>query len=271
MFNKLAFFALFLLLVSTGLAQKKQKAGLKSRNMGSMVTYLSQNDSVNAYLVMPDGEGPFPTVILVHEWWGLNDWVKNNADQFAKKGYAALAIDLYRGNVTDKPDEAHEYSRALDQEQGVRDVIAAYNYIKTVKGVDSARIGSIGWCMGGTYSLQAAIYIPDLKAAVVCYGGLSKDPEILSKINAPVLGIFGEEDKGIPPQSVKEFENIMKEHGKQITIYDYPKVGHAFMNENNKAGYNKKTTTDAWKQIWSFFDKNLKGNNTGETLEKSEG
>lgn len=271
MFKKLAFFALLLLVVSTGVAQKKQKAGVKSKNMGSMVTYLSQNDSINSYLAIPDGEGPFPTVILVHEWWGLNDWVKNNADMFAKKGYIALAVDLYRGKVAENPDEAHEYSRALDQEQGVKDLIASYNYIKTVKGVDSSRIGCIGWCMGGTYSLQSAIHIPELKAAVVCYGGLTKDPGLLKQINAPVLGIFGEDDKGIPPQSVKEFEAVMKDQGKQITVFDYPNSGHAFMNENNKGGFNKKSTTDAWKQIWSFFDQNLKGTSTGEMKEKSEG
>lgn len=252
-----------ILLTASGVSQnkQKQKAGVMSKNNGKMVTFLSGNDSIHAYLSMPKKDGPVPGVILIHEWWGLNDWMKKNADEFAQKGYAAIAVDLYRGKSTNNPDEAHEYSRALDQQQGVRDIIAAYKYFINVSNVDSSNIGAIGWCMGGTYSLQTAIYVPDLKAAVVAYGGLTKDPELLGKINARVLGIFGEEDKGIPPESVKEFEKVMKDQKKDIKIFEYPKSGHAFMNETNKKGYNKQAAGDAWKQIWSFFDKNLKSDN----------
>lgn len=260
--GKLLFIVLLSLLLSAeSFTQKKtkQKAGASSNLMGKMVTFKSGNTELHGYLSMPKKEGVVPGVILIHEWWGLNDWVKKNADQFAQKGYAALAVDLYRGKVTDNPDEAHEYSRALDQQQGVQDIIAAYNYLVKVNNVDSSNMGVIGWCMGGTYSLQSAINIPKVKASVVAYGGLSKDPETLGKINGSVLGIFGEEDKGIPPESVKEFEKVMKELDKDIRIYEYPKAGHAFMNEINKKAYNKPAADDAWKQIWTFFDENLKG------------
>jgi carboxymethylenebutenolidase len=219
---------------------------------------MSNQDTVPGYLSLPKGEGKHPALILVHEWWGLTQWMKDNADMFAKKGYVALCVDLYRGKVTDKPEEAMKLSQSLNQDKAVKDVVSAFNYLKTLSNVDISKIGCIGWCMGGAFSLQGAINIPELKATVVCYGRLTTDSTLVSKIQSPVLGIFGEDDKVILPESVKQFEKALKTQGKQIKVFEYPNSGHAFMNQTNKTGYNKNTTKDAWKEIYAFFDGKLK-------------
>ncbi|MDR3668267.1 MAG: dienelactone hydrolase family protein [Ignavibacteriaceae bacterium] len=221
------------------------------------VSFMSNQDTVLGYLSLPKGEGEHPALILVHEWWGLTQWMKDNADMFAKKGYVALCVDLYRGKVTDKPEEASKLAQGLNQEQAGKDVISSFNYLKTLSQVDVNRIGCIGWCMGGGYSLQGAINIPELKATVVCYGRLTTDSMQVNKIQSPVLGIFGEEDKNIPPDAVKQFEQAMKTQGKHIKVYEYPNSAHAFMNQNNPT-YNKATTKEAWKEIYAFLSDRLK-------------
>src|ERR1035437_162955 len=112
------------------------------------VSFMSNQDTVLGYLSLPKGEGKYPALILVHEWWGLDQWMKDNADMFAKKGYVALCVDLYRGKVTNKPDEAMKLAQSLNQEHANQDVVSAYNYLKTLSQVNVDKIGSIGWCMG---------------------------------------------------------------------------------------------------------------------------
>jgi carboxymethylenebutenolidase len=229
---------------------------IKAQN-SKEVSFMSNQDTVLGYLALPKGDGEHPAIILVHEWWGLTQWMKDNADMFAKKGYVTLCVDLYRGKVTDKPDEAMKLMQTLNQEQALKDVISSFNYLKTLSQVDVKRIGCVGWCMGGGYSLQGAINIPDLKATVVCYGRLTTDSLALNKIQSPVLGIFGEEDKSITPDAVKQFEQAMKTQGKHIKVFEYPKSAHAFMNQGNPT-YNKATTKEAWKEIYAFLDDRLK-------------
>ena len=219
---------------------------------------MSNQDTVPGYLSLPKGGGEHPALILVHEWWGLTQWMKDNADMFAKKGYVALCVDLYRGKVTDKPEEAMKLSQALNQDQAVKDVVSAFNYLKTLSQVDLKRVGCIGWCMGGAFSLQGAINIPELKATVVCYGRLVTDSMLVSKIQSPVLGIFGEDDKVITVDAVKKFEHALKTEGKHVKVFEYPKSGHAFMNQNNKGVYNAGTAKEAWKEIYAFLDGHLK-------------
>ncbi len=220
------------------------------------VKYMSDQDTVLGYLSMPSGEGKHPAIILVHEWWGLNDWVKGNADMFAKKGYVALCIDLFRGKIATKPEEAMKLVSSMDKERGVRDLVAAFNYLKSLPEVNSDKIGSIGWCFGGSYSLQSAINIPDLKAVVICYGQLTDDSKSIEKIKAPLLAIYGKEDKNIPPDAVSKFEKSVKSMGKKIKVFEYPGAGHAFMNSTGQM-YNKEQTPKAWKEINTFLDSHL--------------
>jgi carboxymethylenebutenolidase len=226
----------------------------------SAVHYTSGKDSVSAYLSIPSGKGPFPAIIVIHEWWGLNDWVKESARQLSSEGYVTLAVDLYRGKVASDPELAHELMRGLPEDRAARDLVSAAAYLKTRTEVNQKKIGSIGWCMGGGYSLAAALNIPDLSACIICYGRLVTDSSSIARIPCPVLGLFGQEDQGIPPQSVREFEADARRLGKDVSVSIYPGAGHAFMNRNNrnKPGYQPTASKDAWSRISTFFQRTLK-------------
>jgi len=247
---KILFIVLILVvLFSPGFVSKKV--------ITSTAQYISGKDTVSAYLCTPEGKGPFPAIIIIHEWWGLNEWIKENAKTLASQGYITLAVDLYRGKVTNLPDEAHELMRGLPEDRAIRDLTSAAAYLKGRPEVNPKKIGSIGWCMGGGYSLETALHVPDLAACVICYGRLVTDSSSIMKIPCPILGIFGEEDQGIPPQSVREFEAESKKMGKEIEVIIYKNAGHAFMNPKNKKGYRKRAAEEAWSKIRSFFARQL--------------
>jgi len=225
---------------------------------GKSVSYKSGEETVQAMLYTPAGKGPFPGIVVIHEWWGLNDWVKEQASKLADQGYAALAIDLYRGKVATTPDLAHELMRGVAEDRAARDLHAAVEFLKSQKNVNRGRIGSIGWCMGGGYSFNLALQEPTLTADVINYGHLAADPEQLKKINASILGIFGGQDRGIPVDDVKKFEQTMKQLGKKVEIVIYPDAGHAFENPNNKQGYRTNDAANAWKLTVDFLTNPLK-------------
>jgi carboxymethylenebutenolidase len=222
------------------------------------VSYKSGEDTVHGILYTPEGKGPFPAIIVIHEWWGLNDWVKEQASKLSDQGYVALATDLYRGKVATTPDEAHEIMRGVPEDRAQRDLHAAYEFLQSQPDVKKNRIGAIGWCMGGGYSLDVALQEPDLAADVINYGHLATDPAALKKINAPILGLFGAQDRGITPDDVKKFEGQLKQLGKKIDVTIYPDAGHAFENPNNKDGYRPKDAADAWDKTVKFLAANLK-------------
>lgn len=172
-----------------------------------------------------------------------------------------MAIDLYQGKSTRDPAEACELLRGVPEERATRDLKAAVFYLQSRKDVKKDRIGSIGWCMGGGYSLQTALNVPDLAACVINYGCLVTEKESIDRIPCPILGIFGDKDRGIPVSTVQKFEMACKEAGKQITVHIYPNVGHAFINPNNKRGYDKASAEKAWKVTFEFLDAVLKKQN----------
>jgi len=222
------------------------------------VSYKSGDETVQGMLYAPAGKGPFPGIVVIHEFWGLNDWVKEQASKLADQGYAALALDLYRGKVATTPEEAHELMRGVPEDRAARDLHAAVEFLKSQKNVKKDRIGSIGWCMGGGYSLDLALQEPMLRAAVIHYGHLATDPEQQKKINAAILGVFGGQDRGIAVEDVKKFEQTLKQLGKKVEIVIYPDAGHAFENPNNKAGYRPEDAADAWKRTVDFLARTLK-------------
>ncbi len=224
------------------------------------VSYKSGDETVKGILYTPDGaHGKLPALVVIHEWWGLNDWVKEQASKLADQGYVTLAIDLYRGKVATTPEEAHEIMRGVPDDRASRDLLAAAEFLRTQPNVDPSRVGDIGWCMGGGYALDLAMHDPKLKVAVINYGHLATDPANLAKINAAVLGSFGGQDRGIPPDSVRAFEAAMKKQGKSIEVKIYDDAGHAFENPNNKEGYKPQDAADAWQRTTAFLEKNLKG------------
>lgn len=222
------------------------------------VSYKSGSETVTGYLALPDSAGRHPAIVVIHEFWGLNDWVKEQAQRFAQQGYVALAVDLYRGKSAADRDTAHELMRGLPQDRGVRDLEAAFDYLASRPDVNPAKIGSVGWCMGGGYSLLLAENEPKLAACAVNYGAMPTDPAIIQKIQAPVLGNFGADDRGITPDAVHAFDKAMKDAGKTVDVKIYDGAGHAFENPNNKDGYRPDAATDAWARMVGFFSKTLK-------------
>lgn len=217
------------------------------------VSYKSGDDTVQAVLYAPEGKGPFPGIVVIHEWWGLNDWVKEQASKLSDLGYVTLAIDLYRGKVATTPEEAHELMRGVPEDRAARDLHAAVEFLKSQSSVKKDRLASIGWCMGGGYSLDVALQEPTLTADVINYGHLATDSESLKKINASILGIFAGKDNGIPVDDVKKFEQSLKQQGKKIDVVIYPDAGHGFENPNNKASYRADDAADAWKRTVKFL------------------
>ena len=225
---------------------------------GKSVTYKSGDETVQGILYTPAGKAPFPAIIVIHEYWGLNDWVKEQASKLSDQGYVTLAIDLYRGKVATTPDVAHEIMRGVPEDRAKRDLHAAFEFLASQPNVRKDRIGSIGWCMGGGYSLDVALQEPALAADVINYGHLATDPEALKKINAPILGSFGGQDHGITPDDVHKFEATLKQLGKQVDVKIYDDAGHAFENPNNKDGYRAADAVDAWKRTVDFLAMTLK-------------
>lgn len=233
------------------------------------VIYYKNN---SGYLVLPENtsmqEGDnettskLPGVVMIHEWWGLNDHIKNMADELAKEGYAVLAVDLFNGKVAASPDDAMSLVTAArdNQNESNSNMVAAVDYLVSLDNVDSSKIISIGWCFGGGQSLQLALSADPtspMAATVLYYGNLVTDQQQLSKINGPVLGIFGSEDQSIPVSEVNEFEQALNANNITNEIYIYEGVGHAFANPTGES-FAPNELKDAWQKTIEFIDSHLK-------------
>jgi carboxymethylenebutenolidase len=215
---------------------------------------------VKGYLARPkSAKGPLPGILVVHEWWGLNDNIRQMAKRLAGEGYTALAVDLYGGEVASTPDKATELMKATlaNTAQGEENVRQAYSFLETKQ--KSPKIGVIGWCFGGGWSLQTALLLPDkIDATVIYYGRLETDKAKLGKLSMPVIGFFGGKDQGITVASVQAFEAALKELGKSVEAHVYDDANHAFANPSG-GNYNEAAAKDAWQRTVAFLAKNLKG------------
>jgi len=222
------------------------------------VKFSNGTGDVSGFLATPAKPGRYPGLVVIHEWWGLTDWVKDETQKFAEQGYVAVAVDLYRGQVATDPEEAHELMRGLPQDRALADLQGAFMYLASRNDVDRNRIGTVGWCMGGGLALQLAIHQPRLAACVVNYGALPTDPNDLQQIFAPVLGNFGGQDRGITPADVDDFQKSMKSINRRVDVKIYDDAGHAFENPTNKAGYRPDDAADAWSRTVAFLNKYMK-------------
>ncbi|MGH8029216.1 MAG: dienelactone hydrolase family protein [Arenimonas sp.] len=225
------------------------------------VRYATVNGrDVNGYLAYPAAaEGGQPAVLVFHEWWGLNDNIKAMADQLAGQGYVALAADLYGGRVAVQPEAARSLMQEAlkDRDAMGQNLRQAHAYVK--EQIKATRVGTIGWCFGGGISLRTALVVPDqIDATVIYYGHVGADPEELKPLKAPVLGLFGGADQGIPVESVRAFESTLKALGKPATIHIYEGAGHAFANPSG-ASYKADAAADAWQKSLAFLAEHLKG------------
>ena len=153
------------------------------------VQFKSGDETINGFLALPDSPGRHPALVVIHEYWGMNDWAKQQTEKLAAAGFVALAVDLYRGIIATTPQQASELSRALPRDRAVRDLEAGFDFLAARPDVNKAKIGSIGWCMGGGYSFQLAVHEPRLAACIVYYGPPPTDPTSIEKIKAPFSGI----------------------------------------------------------------------------------
>jgi carboxymethylenebutenolidase len=221
-----------------------------------------EGTTIEGYLARPaDMSEPLPGLIVIHEWWGLNDNIEMMTDRLAGEGYVALAVDLFEGQVADEPEQARaQVQSALQNPERLNENLRqAYQYLQTEQG--SPRIASIGWCFGGSWSLNTALLFPDtLDAAVIYYGGqIATDAETLAPLKMPILGIFGELDDNPSPETVREFESTLNTLNKSAEIYIYEEADHAFANPSGTR-YNAAAAEDAWERTIAFLNQHLKQN-----------
>ncbi len=226
--------------------------------VGEVVSYGTQNGrAVTGYLAKPAGRtGGGPAIVMVHEWWGLNDNIKAVADRYAGEGYTVLAVDLF-GRVATTPDSAMVLYQAAMQNvpAGEQNVASAISYLEK-QGATS--IGSIGYCFGGHWSLRTGLVGGvNVDAVVMYYGAPITDAKALAPLAAPVIGFFGGQDQSIPVDSVRAMETALKGAGRDVSITVYPDANHAFANPSGQA-YNAVAADDAWKRTLTFFKANLK-------------
>lgn len=222
----------------------------------------SQGDTLYGYLAMPEeGQRPYPAVLLIHEWWGLNEGITILADALADEGYVVFAPDAYRGNVTALFPRALWLLTTTPNEQIFADVDSGLAYLRSLESVDSNRVASMGFCFGGGHSLQLGLrQSENLAVTILYYGALVTDPNLLRPLleAQPVLGIFAEEDQTIFPKDVLEFEAALNSLNIENEITIYKGVGHGFVQGTN---YNQPgAAMDAWQQALAFLDRNLKTN-----------
>ncbi len=206
------------------------------------------------YYAYPKKEGNYPGVVMIHEWWGLNDNIKDMARVLAAEGYRVLAVDLYHGEVATDADGARGLVSAVDQKEATSNMKAAIEYLK-LQG--ATKMASLGWCFGGGQSLQLALSGEPLDATVLYYGTpLVTDAGELAKIKWPVLGVFGDEDAAIPTATVNAFKQALDTDKIANEIHTYPGVGHAFANPSG-ANYAPDETKDAWGKTVAFLAEQL--------------
>jgi len=198
-----------------------------------------------------------PGLILIHEWWGLNDQIKATAKRFAKLGYAVLAVDLYDGRSANKPNQAREYATDVRQKmkKAFSNLEAALQFLKDKNGVDKTRLASIGWCFGGGWSLEMAKSNLGLKASVIYYGRFNPKDDLM-KMKTKIMGHFGAKDRVLLIDNVKSWKALLNNSGKKHKIYIYPNSGNAFFNENSKS-YNRDDAELSWQRTVNFLKNSL--------------
>lgn len=226
---------------------------------GETVTYATVGGkAVNGYIARPTGAAKSgPALVMVHEWWGLNDNIKAMADRYAGEGYTVLAVDLFGGQVATTPDAAMKLYQAgmSDIAAGEENVAKAVTYLRQ-HGATS--VGTVGYCFGGHWSLRTGLAAgANVNAVAIFYGAPITDAQQLSRLQAPVLGLFGGKDTGIPLDSVRDMETAIRAAGRPVTITVFENANHAFANPSGQA-YDAVAAEASWKATLDFFKTNLK-------------
>lgn len=219
---------------------------------------LQVNDrATRGYLAAPSGEGPWPGVVVIQEWWGLNDNIRDIADRFAREGFVALAPDLYYGETAYEPDEARKLMMGLEYPDALHVIQSAIDYLIALDEVSPKKIGVTGFCMGGGLAWHGAALLERIGAAAPCYGGGPEmTPEVAAQIEVPVLAIYGELDRGVSPEVARQRAELMDAAGVQHETIIYPNAEHAFMNDQRPV-YHPEAAEDAFRRIADWFREHL--------------
>ena len=224
--------------------------------MGRMVEFATNGRSSRGYLATP-ASGRGPGVIVIQEWWGLVDHVKDVADRFAGEGFAALAPDMYHGETAASPDDAGKLMMALDVGRTERDLRGAVDYLLARGEVSGDRVGAVGFCMGGQLALFAACANPKVGACVDFYGIHPAVTPDLASLQAPVLGFFAEKDAFVTPDAARRLEADLQAAGKDVEITIFDGADHAFFNDTRAEVYHARYAAECWTRMLAFYRRHL--------------
>ena len=214
--------------------------------------------TTRGYLSVPGGVGPWPGVVVIQEWWGLNDNIRDMADRFAREGFVSLAPDLYYGETAYEPDDARKLAMALQYPDALQVIQAAVNRLIDLDEVAPKKIGVVGFCMGGGLAWHGAARLEGIGAVVPCYGGgPDMSVEEAAEIRVPVLAIYGELDKGVSPEVARQRAALMDVAGVRHETVIYEGAQHAFMNDQRPA-YHPEAAEAAWSRILAHFRETLR-------------
>jgi len=220
---------------------------------GELVQFEQNGVQVSGYVARPEGT-PRGGMIVIQEWWGLNDDIKGIADRYAAEGYLALAPDMYHGQVTSEPDEARKLAMELERDQAAVEIDAAIAWLKQTQGV--GKVGCVGFCMGGGLTLATALRpSSNVDAAHVYYGGGMPDGAALSQIRVPVMGSYGGEDQSIPAAKVDELRDALTKAGVDNDIKLYEGAGHSFFNAGH--AHHAEASADSWERSKRWFARHV--------------
>lgn len=221
-----------------------------------MIEFTANSGTAPGYLARPDERAP--GVVVIQEWWGLNDHIKAVTERFAEAGYAALAPDLYRGRVASEPDEARKLAMALQFPEAITDIQGAVDYLRAQPFVEPKRVGVIGFCMGGRLTGQMAIHGQRIGALAAFYGVPALSDEEAAAVSAPLLAIYGETDQGFPPDLIAENDRKLGAAGKTYQVTVYEGAPHAFFNDTRPHIYHAQAAEAAWSETLNWFERYLK-------------
>jgi carboxymethylenebutenolidase len=219
------------------------------------VEFPANGATAKGYLAEPDGEGP--GVVVLQEWWGVDDHIRDVCDRFASEGFVALAPDLFHGETTDQPDEAQQKMMAMKMDEAEKEMRGAVQFLAQHEKCNG-NIGSVGFCLGGGLSVWAAATNLDIGAAVTFYYVMPHGKPDFSNIQAPVLGHFGTGDDFISVEDAKALEEEIRASGNEVTFEFYEGAGHAFFNDTNRLGtHDPEHARNAWQRTIGFFKRHL--------------
>lgn len=239
--------------------QSNQDNALEARNgiLAGTVSYGNNGGTVDGYLALPNDHQPHPGVVLIQEWWGLDDFVKDMSERLARNGYIVLAPDLYHGKVVHEPNEAEKAMMQLNMGQAVTELSKGLDYLTSRDDVQPKKVGVVGFCMGGTLAWNVAIQNNGKVGAVAPFYAAGFEPKAdeIAKVTAPILAVYGDHDPYVPAETRTQIIQTLEQEGKTHKALVY-NAGHAFLNPDH-GDLVPDAAEQAWNELLAFFKQYL--------------